>query len=162
LRFALEDGVLSFSPRATELLNSHRQLDPADCEACGVLLGRLFNEVHDAVVDDISEPQIQDTRSRFNVFRSSEHSRIALERWKASQGFELLLGLWHTHPERDPTPSTDDYADWKQLLLKGRYEGSRLFFLIVGTSRSRCWEGSVARKRIRRTVQFRECNLVEE
>jgi len=49
------------------------------------------------------------------------------------------LGLWHTHPETDPTPSGVDRRDWEQAMSQDTFEGDRLFFPIVGTQRIRVW-----------------------
>ncbi len=64
-----------------------------------------------------------------------------MTRWAASHGTQTYLGLWHTHPESDPTPSTTDLRDWRQACRKDRYFGERLFFLIVGTSTIGVWQG---------------------
>jgi len=47
--------------------------------------------------------------------------------------------LWHTHPERDPTPSSVDRRDWEKAVASDTFEGDRLFFPIVGIDRIRVW-----------------------
>lgn len=108
-------------------------------EAGGVLLGRHLLDSRDVVVDDVTTPQVADRRSRFGFFRSRRHEALAQERWRQQAGTSAYLGLWHTHPEPDPTPSTVDYRDWQQAVAGDSFEGDRLFFPIVGTNSIRVW-----------------------
>lgn len=108
-------------------------------EAGGVLLGRHLLDSRDVVVDDVTTPQAADRRSRFGFFRSRRHEALAQERWRQQAGTSAYLGLWHTHPEPDPTPSSVDYRDWQQAVAGDAFEGDRLFFPIVGTNSIRVW-----------------------
>lgn len=110
-----------------------------DSEAGGALLGRHLLDSHDVVVDEVSTPQSSDRRSRFGFFRSSKHEQVARQRWLEKNGTSAYLGLWHTHPERDPAPSGLDRRDWQQAVASDTYEGDRLFFPVVGTDCIRVW-----------------------
>ena len=123
-----------------------------DREAGGVLLGRHLLDSHDVVVDKVSTPQNTDRRSRFSFFRSSKHEQVARQRWLQEHNTSAYLGLWHTHPQRDPTPSEVDQNDWQQAVADDTYEGDRLFFPIVGTHCIRVWTLS-------RRGAFRELKL---
>ena len=123
-----------------------------DREAGGVLLGRHLLDSRDVVVDEVSTPQNTDRRSRFGFFRSTKHEQLARQRWLQENSTSAYLGLWHTHPERDPTPSGVDQRDWQQAVAGDTYEGNRLFFPIVGTRCIRIWTLS-------RRGTFRELKL---
>jgi integrative and conjugative element protein (TIGR02256 family) len=123
-----------------------------DFEAGGVLLGRHLLDSHDVVVDEVSTPQNSDRRSRFGFFRSSRHEYLARQRWLQQASTSAYLGLWHTHPESDPAPSSVDRRDWLQALSGDTFEGDRLFFPIVGTHIIRIWTLS-------RRGTFRELKL---
>jgi integrative and conjugative element protein (TIGR02256 family) len=110
-----------------------------DREAGGVLMGRHLLDSHDVVVDEVSTPQSTDRRSRFNFFRSRKHEQVAHQRWLQEHSTSAYLGLWHTHPERDPAPSGVDRRDWENAVANDVYEGDRLFFPIVGTGCIRVW-----------------------
>lgn len=114
----------------------HRTCQP---EAGGVLLGRHLLESANVVVDEVTTPQKSDKRSRFGFFRSKRHGAIARERWSAEAGTCAYLGLWHTHPEGDPVPSSADRLDWYTAVANDVFDGDRLFFLIVGTRNVRVW-----------------------
>ena len=108
-------------------------------EAGGVLLGRHLLDSHDVVVDEVSTPQKSDRRSRFAFFRSSDHEYLARQRWTEHERTSAYLGLWHTHPEPDPKPSSVDRRDWQQAVSRDTFECDRLFFPIVGTEQIRVW-----------------------
>lgn len=110
-----------------------------NCEAGGVLLGRHLLDSHDVVVDEVSTPQKSDRRSKFSFFRSSKHEHLARQRWAEQERTLAYLGLWHTHPEPDPNPSSVDRHDWQQAVSGDTFEGDCLFFPIVGTERIRVW-----------------------
>ncbi len=121
-------------------------------EAGGVLLGRHLLDSHDVVVDEVSPPQRSDRRSRFGFFRSSAHEKVAHQRWLDQARTSAYLGLWHTHPEIEPTPSNVDRQDWQRAVSMDTFEGDRLFFPIIGTHCIRIWTLS-------RRGTFRELTL---
>lgn len=141
--------------RALKQMQAFAQRRWWDCEAGGVLLGRHLLDSHDVVVDEVSTPQNADRRSRFSFFRSSKHEQVARLRWLQEHNTSAYLGLWHTHPERDPTPSAVDRNDWKQAVDGDTYEGDRLFFPIIGTHCIRVWTLS-------RRGAFRELKLEDK
>ncbi|HSV45168.1 MAG TPA: Mov34/MPN/PAD-1 family protein [Ramlibacter sp.] len=130
---------LIFVPRAVEQMQAFAQLRWWNAEAGGVLLGRHLLDSHDVVVDEVTTPQASDRRSRFSFFRSRRHETLARERWQMQSSTMAYLGLWHTHPESDPTPSGIDRNDWSQAVSRDTYEGNRLFFPIVGKQWIRVW-----------------------
>ena len=130
---------LIFVEQAIEQMLAFRQRSWWQAEAGGVLLGRHLLDTNDVVVDEVTAPQKSDRRSRFSFFRSKRHSEIANSRWQEEASTLAYLGLWHSHPERDPTPSGVDRQDWTQAVLKDTFHGSRLFFPIVGIERIRVW-----------------------
>lgn len=111
-------------------------------EAGGVLLGRHLLDSADVVIDDITTPQRKDKRSRFGFFRSTSHHQLALKKWEQSNETLAYLGLWHTHPEDDPSPSGVDRHDWENAVETHAFHGDRLFFPIVGRGHIRVWTKS--------------------
>ena len=124
---------------AVRQLRAHAQRSRHQPEAGGVLLGRHLLDSPDLVVDEVTVPQKEDRRSRFAFFRSRQHGEVARARCAAAKGTTAYLGLWHTHPERDPTPSSVDRRDWEKAVASDTFEGDRLFFPIVGIDRIRVW-----------------------
>jgi len=130
---------LIFVPTAVEQMVAFRQRSWWQSEAGGVLLGRHLLDSDDLVVDEITTPQNSDRRGRLSFFRSKRHGKIAQTRWSEEASTLAYLGLWHTHPEVDPTPSGVDLKDWEQALSKDTFPGNQLFFPIVGIERIRVW-----------------------
>ena len=124
---------------AVAQMQAFRQRSWWQSEAGGVLMGRYLIDTDDVVVDEVTIPQKGDRRSRFSFFRSKKHSEIAHSRWSEEASALAYLGLWHTHPEPDPTPSGVDRQDWTQALSKDTFHGEMLFFPIVGIQRIRVW-----------------------
>jgi integrative and conjugative element protein (TIGR02256 family) len=139
---------------AVEQMLSFAQRRWWQCEAGGAMLGRHLLDTRDIVVDEVTTPQSGDRRSRFGFFRSKQHGEVARERWAAERQTMAYLGLWHTHPEANPTPSGADKRDWEQAVAGDAFEGDRLFFPIVGTDRMRIWT-------LNRRGALNELNLVE-
>jgi integrative and conjugative element protein (TIGR02256 family) len=126
-----------------------------DCEAGGVLLGRHLLDSCDVVVDEVTTPQSSDRRDRFSFFRSSKHELEAHKRWVEEKNTMAYLGLWHTHPEPDPSPSSVDRRDWIQAVSRDTFEGPRLFFPIIGTRSIGIWT-------LNRQGNFRKLKLENE
>lgn len=142
LSFTLKQGGrFIISNPAYQQLNKFKQRKRGDKEAGGILLGKMFENKQDLIIDEITTPLKQDKRSRNMFYRSDDHHAIAVEKWEHSDGFCHYLGLWHTHPEKIPSPSSIDLIDWENAINNGRFEGDSLFFIILGTKRLCCWQG---------------------
>lgn len=146
--------------RALKQMQAFAQHRLEDQEAGGVLLGRHLLDSRDVVVDEVSTPQSSDRRSRYGFFRSSKHEQLARQRWLEEDGTSAYLGLWHTHPEPDPTPSRVDQRDWHMAMAGDTYEGDRLFFPIVGTRCIRIW--TLSRRGAYRELKLEDKNAQAE
>jgi integrative and conjugative element protein (TIGR02256 family) len=136
-------AVLKLDPAVHKRLLEFRQVALHQEEAGGVLLGRHIVGCHDIVVDEVTCPTAGDIQSRAFFYRSQEHHQQIIDtRWRDSDGTCHYLGEWHTHPECEPTPSPVDMADWRRRLRTDIFYGESLFFIIVGTSEVRAWEGT--------------------
>lgn len=150
------EGRLKIATSALQQMIPYLQVKSGDCEAGGVLLGRLLVDSYDVVVDEVTVPMPGDKRCRFSFYRDKRrHQRIINQRWRESKGTSIYLGEWHTHPELVPTPSKTDLTDWHRKLKVDRFEND-LFFLIMGTTEARMWTGS---KRCRVIKQLVDTSL---
>ncbi|MBQ0746514.1 MAG: Mov34/MPN/PAD-1 family protein [Marinobacter sp.] len=110
-------------------------------EAGGTLLGKLLVEDGSGVVEYLTLPGKGDRQSRFGFFRSRRHQREGLRYWQANDETGVYLGLWHTHPEATPKPSSVDLADWRRAVSEDVYHGKGIIFVIVGTDSIGFWHG---------------------
>lgn len=133
-------GIVSFGRDAMMILESQRQVEVGAHEAGGMLLGRFIDQTDDVVVDEVTEPKVEDRRGRFffNRAKAAAQRYINLV-WRMSRSTRVYLGEWHTHPEDDPTPSHQDLANWRRIANKAKYDQDSLIFVIVGRQRIRVW-----------------------
>ena len=111
------NGLIGFSENAQTTLLHFRQIDSNAKEAGGMLLGRLIENCFDIVIDEATTPLPSDRSGRFFFFRSRrEAQKLINEVWSRSGAALVYLGEWHTHPEDDPIPSTEDLENWQRIL----------------------------------------------
>lgn len=157
-------GKLFIPLNIVNQLQGYRQCKHANTEAGGIFLGTRFKNKH-VVVSEITTPLKMDKRTRYGYYRSKGHHDFAVKRWKQSDGICLYLGLWHTHPESNPTPSSVDYHDWTNAMRNGRFEGDNLFFVIVGTRQICCWQGmhsGILRRTTRINNEFKKLRVLHD
>jgi|SRR5712692_8642653 len=142
LTFARVGGErFQISPSAQAMMRQYVQDAPEKAEAGGILLGRHILGTDDIVVDVITTPMLGDRRSPFRFYRARRRHQEVIDRaWRESGGTCTYLGEWHTHPELRPAPSLLDRLGWQRKLLVDRFT-EPIFFVIVGISETRVWEG---------------------
>lgn len=145
-------GLLRVSDRLIDELASYRQLDDEQPESGGVLIGQHLNSNGCMVINDFTPPQDTDKQGRCQYYRSKAHSELVRKIWEESNKHSTYVGLWHTHPEKEPEPSNADLDDWRKALSKSKYAGNNLFFVIVGQSHIKCWIG--IKKRFKPNIEL--------
>lgn len=145
LRFQLPfGGRAKITEEVVAIVERHRQHGATDLEAGGFLLGRMIRDTLDVVADEVTEPGPHDERTRFGFHLEdlAHHQAGVNDAWERSAGTCCFLGDWHTHAEPDPTPSSVDLHGWrKRLACDASDQYPRLLFVIVGTVRTRVWQG---------------------
>lgn len=113
---------------AVETLLAHRQTDKALVEACGVLLGRQWDDLLQVTL--ATPPQKSDIRSRTGYARmTAGHLALAKTEWKNSNGLIGYLGEWHSHPEDHAHPSSHDLRSSREIAKRNQ---SSVLGIIVG------------------------------
>lgn len=103
-----ENTIFTISDLVIEKINKYRQLNGM-YEAGGILLGKVKIDYSEYIIDDISEPCLQDKRYRYGFIRNKDKAqKIINAAFDKSNGVIQYLGEWHTHPECNPTPSIVD------------------------------------------------------
>ena len=135
------EGRFQVLPGPHRRMHQFVQTSKEKPEAGGTLIGRYISGTDDIVVDEITVPLPSDEQTRQTFRRAQVSHQQKIERaWRGSGNTQTYLGEWHTHPEAVPMPSELDRTTWKEKLSRDRF-GESLFFLIVGTERTRAWEG---------------------
>lgn len=142
-----KDGACgSLSPVVIRRLFSWSQRRFYSKEAGGLILGFVDSDTNGSLVEELTVPGSGDQRSRTSFFRSDRHQREA-ELWNMqTNGRGTQLGLWHTHPEANPTPSNTDLNDCERVLRNGKFECNGFLYLIVGTQTIGYWHAHADRQ----------------
>ena len=129
----------TLSPELIQMLARWAQSKPWSTEAGGVLLGFIDTDTQGLLVEALTVPGKGDKRTRTSFYRGPKHPREA-ENWHRDNDCHgTQLGLWHTHPEPNPTPSGTDLEDCRNVLAKGAFATGSLVYIIVGTHTIGCW-----------------------
>ncbi|MCK8488259.1 Mov34/MPN/PAD-1 family protein [Paenibacillus sp. MBLB2552] len=134
---------LKITLNSYQVMKSFIQLEKNSCEAGGILVGRVLDESNNFIIDDVSSPMPTDHRRRNHFYRHPNgHQDFFDKKWGESKNTCFYLGEWHTHPEPSPYPSHIDFQTWRRLLKFPTQNISVLFFIILGTSQMKIWQGT--------------------
>ncbi|MDQ9172053.1 Mov34/MPN/PAD-1 family protein [Oxalobacteraceae bacterium R-40] len=115
-------------------MKSFCQHCPGDPEACGILLGKQYDDAVE--ITNFTKPQLTDHRTRASFQRErAGHVQQAVHLWDESNGLVGYIGEWHTHPERIPTPSRTDLRETRIL---SKRNSSSVVLIILGTEMGCC------------------------
>lgn len=148
----LDDGYLvwqleniamgSICPSLATELKKWKQTSIFSKEAGGVLLGFIDSNTDGLLCETLTKPGKGDKRGRCNFFRGKRHQSEANDWHKATKGKGTQLGLWHTHPEPKPMPSSVDIEDFRNTIKTGLYCTKGILYIIVGTKYTGFWYGA--------------------
>lgn len=120
--------TVQFSPNVLKVFDAHRQTGWFSREAGG----QLFADVKDDVwrVVAATGPRSADRRGRFHFWPDRKAEQREIDQYFAT-GFQYV-GDWHTHPEKAPTPSSDDIFSIENVVRESTIYTSGLLLCIVG------------------------------
>ncbi|MBF4991863.1 Mov34/MPN/PAD-1 family protein [Methylophilus sp. QUAN] len=124
-----------------EQFKKYKQTNFMSREAGGILLGYLDLYSNGLLIEKCTVPCFGDKRTRFSFYRSNKHQKKAEKWWRETNEKGVSLGIWHTHPEPRPTPSSVDYADFKQVIAASAFNSGYLLSIIIGTEEFGVWMG---------------------
>lgn len=123
--------VLQFLGEAGSTLDVYRA--KRKTEAGGVLLGRVYES--SIVIEAATTPSVADRAGTFFFERSTRVSQEQVNRaWSNSDGEQIYLGEWHSHPQAIPEPSGRDRKMILNNLRKAKMEIDFLVLVVVGWS----------------------------
>lgn len=133
------------------------QDDKEKPESGGYIVGYQHEKTGNISLESISPPCNMDIKNRVHFsIRDSQHSTY-LKRARRNKSF--YMGVWHTHPQSYPIPSSIDWEDWKKTVENDKTGCQYVFFIIAGTSQWRLWIGDSETKRI---IEGIECSKTDE
>lgn len=118
-----------FTESALQNIYSHAQRNWTQKEAGGEIYSPAPNSTR-LVVDTVAGPHLQDQRSR----HSYNPDLVATDKARKEEYMRgrHAIGLWHTHPERNPNPSGTDRRTTEQYLQAFKKERDRYLSIIIG------------------------------
>ena len=129
----LGDIILRIDQRVFDKVISFIQDKKNKPESGGILMGYYIDEFS-IYISDLSIPSEKDKSSRFNFVRSFINTQKIIDNFfKKSKGKKIYLGEWHTHPEKDPIPSSTDLDSFQNQLKTNKLNSNFIFMIIIGT-----------------------------
>lgn len=129
-------GKVELPESAINFLEPYRQMGDSN-ETGGVIVGKKHNGLWVLSTPMAPSPRDQAGRTWHKRNREDAQNFINTE-FDRTQGECNYLGEWHTHPEADPRPSSEDYSMLSDLLETSRLEVNFLVGLILGNKTKAC------------------------
>lgn len=125
--------TLIISKTVYSTFSKYIQYDEKSFESGGILTGKIHSDFIDILA--CSEPSDLDVSSRYNFNRSFKTAQDFIDRkFEQSNGEEIYLGEWHTHPEDFPKPSKLDIKSFIKTISENRLNSKTHFMIIIGRS----------------------------
>lgn len=132
MNFKFEHIDITLSKELFKIFAEYIQDDEKKKEAGGILTGLLYDDKIE--ICNCSIPSQHDKRSRYNFNRSKITAQnFLIDRFTESNGKEIYLGEWHTHPEKYPNPSSCDITNFKKTIKTNKFYSNFFFMIIMGT-----------------------------
>ena len=109
-------------------------------ESGGYIIGYQHKDTGNIVLESVSVPQKLDKKTRIRFDIKDPSHNLFLKRAQRNKSY--YMGVWHTHPQDIPVPSSIDWEDWKQTLAVDKTGSEYIFFIIAGTVGTRVWVGN--------------------
>ncbi len=120
--------AIRFSTKVVEHFATHRQQGKIKTEIGGQLFARF--ERDEVQVIRATGPNATDKRG-WSWFKPDLRKQNVEIQKLFQEGFHFV-GDWHTHPEREPTPSAWDIDSMKDCFKKSRHQLRAFLMVIVG------------------------------
>lgn len=138
--------VVDILSEIVDEMSNWLQYDSKSPESGGYIVGYQHRKTGNITLEFITPPHEQDFRSRIRCTISDFFHGKVLQKAKLKNSY--YMGVWHTHPQLIPAPSTIDLQDWEQSLRYEKSGGDYIFFLIAGVQGFRVWVGDYSNREI--------------
>ena len=158
VKLSLPNGcVVDVLTSALDEIAKWLQIDPTAPESGGYIVGYEHKETKNVVLEKVSVPHLLDRRTRTHFDMIDPAHKVFLLKEKRRKSY--YMGVWHTHPQCTPVPSSTDWEDWKKTLETDKTASDYVFFLIAGTDDTRIWVGNPQDQTI---AEIFECPKINE
>jgi integrative and conjugative element protein (TIGR02256 family) len=138
-RFQTEDHAFGLEVQAAQMKTIVTQCrQTPHTETGGIIVGFYTEDLHWAIVTDVSSPPQDSRRFRFAFHRGV----IGLQEWLRdlwSERKQYYLGEWHFHPMGSPMPSGIDDRQMSSFATKRDLHCPEPVLLVIGGNPSAEW-----------------------
>jgi integrative and conjugative element protein (TIGR02256 family) len=121
------------SDSVLELIKSFKQFGAIENESGGILLGQISDK--SIYILRASTPNKFDKSSRYSFECNKDAAQVILNyEFQNSDKKTIYIGEWHTHPEKNPTPSGTDKSMIIGQFKKNKLNEPFLILIIQGLS----------------------------
>lgn len=157
-KFLLPDGrLLDVLTDVLDEIFQWLQVENYSPESGGYIIGYQHDETKNVSLEKVSHPYSGDYRTRVHFTIKDPRHQIFL--LKARMKKSYYMGVWHTHPEDIPEPSSTDWNDWRGSMNNEKSGCGYLIFLIAGRKQFRIWVGDIETREI---VEINECKKIDD
>lgn len=152
------DKVVDILSGVSEAIQKWIQNSGEKPEAGGYIVGYQHSRTKNITLEEVSRPYLLDKRSRMRFTISDPRHNLFLMSRKRKRSF--YMGVWHTHPQKTPVPSSIDWEDWYDALKVDKTGCEYMFFIIAGITEMRVWVGDFATNSITEIFECQKRNGV--
>jgi len=121
------------SDSALEIIKSFKQFGTTENESGGILLGQISDK--GIYILRASTPNKFDKSSRYSFECNKDAAQVIINYEFQNSGRKTIyIGEWHTHPEKNPTPSGVDKSMIIGQFKKNKLNEPFLILIIQGLS----------------------------
>ena len=154
-KYILPDGrILDILAEVVYEISLWLQVASEEPEAGGYIIGYQHSRTGGVTLEFVTTPQPKDVRTRIRCDILDEAHFAFLERVKSNRSY--YMGVWHTHPQKHPIPSSIDWKDWYVTIEANKTNCGYILFLIAGTESFKIWAGDIRSKNI---SMLDECHM---
>ena len=130
--YILPNGIiLRISKDVLNAFYEYRQASFQRYESGGILLGKVFDKY--ILIEKVTTPGKKDKRGRFFFHRHKGRAQSIVNKvFKETDGQQIYIGEWHTHREKNPSPSFIDKFEIKRAFKKSTLNLEFIICIIVG------------------------------
>jgi len=120
-------------------------------ESGGYIVGYQHKRTGNISLEKVSHPYLMDVKNRVRFDIRDLRHKLFLKKVKRHKSY--YMGVWHTHPQCVPIPSSIDWNDWYETMQMDKTGCEYVFFLIVGTDVIRAWVGDFQTRKITEIIE---------
>jgi len=145
--------TLIISGQVIKYLNKFRQIKIRQKEAGGQLFAKITDKI--VSVETATGPHKKDYRRRYHFFPNQIRLRSEIKTY-FRQGLHYV-GDWHTHPQKNPSPSSLDIESMYRCFRQSKHELDHFILIIVGQKAEdeNLWVGIINSKSLLKIEPYR-------